>query len=244
MNKNNLRYVVIPEWIYDLDDGNLTMTEIICASVIYGFSQDGESKFQGSASYLMKWCHLKSRTKIFEALKNLTDKGIILKHTKEINGVRLNDYSFNLELKNTPRSESEYPIQKVNTPYSQCEHHNIEDNITPYTSKDVYPPKGESLPKRTVFKVPTVEELEAYGKSKGFTKTDYLDFWEFYENKGWKIGKEKMKSWQLALNRWERNQQSRGSNGTSKGYFSKDTNKSRKGCNDPRDYEDFGIEYL
>lgn len=59
---------------------------------------------------------------------------------------------------------------------------------------------------RSNFKPPTLEELEAYGKSKGFKATNYLDFWEFYESKGWFIGKNKMKSWQLALNRWERNQ--------------------------------------
>ena len=53
---------------------------------------------------------------------------------------------------------------------------------------------------------PTIEQLEAYGKDKGFVKTNFTDFWEYYENKGWRIGNVKMKSWQLALNRWERNQ--------------------------------------
>lgn len=113
------------------------------------------------------------------------------------------------------------------------------DSNTPYTSKDVYPPKGESQPKKNVFKAPTVEEVEAYGKSKGFTKTDYVDFWEFYENKNWKVGNVKMKSWQLALNRWERNQKGKTGYGIDKRYNQKDTSNNSGSCNSSSVYSEF-----
>lgn len=115
------------------------------------------------------------------------------------------------------------------------------DSNTLYTSKDVYSPLGESQPKRTVFKVPTVEEVEAYGKSKGFTKTNYLDFWEFYENKGWKVGNVKMKIWQLALNRWERNQKGNAGYGINNRHFGKDTSNNNGSCNSSSVYSEFEL---
>lgn len=201
---------------------------------------DGEHWTYSSVKGFSEYFEDLTEAQILQGLKNLIAKGYL--KTGDYNQTRYDRtkwYALD-KIGKSICENSQMSFEKIHKPIPDIS----TDNITPYTSKDVYPPRGESLPKRTVFKVPTVEELEAYGKSKGFTKTDYLDFWEFYENKGWKIGKEKMKSWQLALNRWERNQQSKGNNGTSKGYFSKDTNKSRKGCNDPRDYEDFGIEYF
>lgn len=229
-------------WLND----SLSFLEVILLAEIDSLAKD-EGCYASNA-YFAEFLGV-SETYVSKAISSLTKKGLV--YQAAFNGrnrvLKTNLHNSRADLNKSITLEQKYKAdlnKSARQTITKVQPYNIEDNITPYTSKDVYPPKGESLPKRTVFKVPTVEELEAYGKSKGFTKTDYLDFWEFYENKGWKIGKEKMKSWQLALNRWERNQQSRGSNGTSKGYFSKDTNKSRKGCNDPRDYEDFGIEYF
>ena len=109
-----------------------------------------------------------------------------------------------------------------------------DNNNTPYN-----PPMGESQPKENAFKAPTIEELETYGKSKGFTKTDYVDFWEFYENKGWKVGNVKMKSWQLALNRWERNQKGKVNYGIDKRYNQKDTSNNSGSCNSSSVYSEF-----
>lgn len=131
-----------------------------------------------------------------------------------------------------------------NIEYSNTESNNIDNNNTPYISKDIYPPKGESQPKKNIFKAPTIEEVEAYGKSKGFTKTDYVDFWEFYENKGWKIGNVKMKSWQLALHRWERNQKGKTGYGIDNRYTAKDTSNNNGSCNSSADYSDIEFRDL
>lgn len=233
VNEAKNRHVVIQEWMLDYD---LSPTELICYAIIFGFSQDGKSKFQGSASYLSKWTKT-SRATIFNALKKLCDMNLIAKEEKVINGVKLCDYRVVQNFDTLSKIDTGV-IKNLDGGYQNFCLHNIEDNIddnnTPYN-----PPKGESQPKKNVFKAPTVEEVEAYGKSKGFTKTDYIDFWEFYENKGWKVGNIKMKSWQLALNRWERNQKGKIGYGIDKRYNQKDTSNNSGSCNSSSVYSEF-----
>ena len=58
-------------------------------------------------------------------------------------------------------------------------------------------------PSRSEFVKPTVEEVAAYCKARGNT-VDPQTFVDFYEAKGWCIGKNKMKDWQAAVRTWER----------------------------------------
>tara|TARA_R100001244_G_scaffold11860_2_gene14020 strand:+ start:1078 stop:1743 length:666 start_codon:yes stop_codon:yes gene_type:complete len=48
-------------------------------------------------------------------------------------------------------------------------------------------------------------EVESYFVEKLSNKFIALDFYEYYENIGWKVGKNPMKKWKLAANRWIRN---------------------------------------
>lgn len=66
---------------------------------------------------------------------------------------------------------------------------------------------GASAPSRPSFEKPTVEEIEAYCREKGYTHVDAEYFWNYYENIGWRVGKNKMKSWKLAVSNWEKRQQ-------------------------------------
>lgn len=52
------------------------------------------------------------------------------------------------------------------------------------------------------FKKPTLEEVEAYcaERSNGISAKDFINF---YESKGWKIGKSPMKDWKAAVRTWE-----------------------------------------
>lgn len=65
---------------------------------------------------------------------------------------------------------------------------------------------GASAPSRPSFERPTVEEIEAYCREKGYTHVDAEYFWNYYENVGWKVGKSRMKSWRLAVSNWEKRQ--------------------------------------
>ena len=75
---------------------------------------------------------------------------------------------------------------------------NKEKDITNVISKE----KVDSRP-RDVFKPPTVEEVKAYCIERG-NNVDPEAFVDFYESKGWMVGKNKMKSWKAAVRTWER----------------------------------------
>ena len=53
------------------------------------------------------------------------------------------------------------------------------------------------------FKKPTPEEVEAYCRERE-NGVDAERFWNFYEAKGWKVGKNPMKDWRAAVRTWER----------------------------------------
>lgn len=59
--------------------------------------------------------------------------------------------------------------------------------------------------KRSTFSPPSVEEVRAYCKQKGYT-FDPEQFVAFYESKGWKVGRNPMKSWQAACTTWQKRQ--------------------------------------
>ena len=54
------------------------------------------------------------------------------------------------------------------------------------------------------FDPPTLEEVRAYCKERN-NNVDAERFVDFYESKGWMIGKNKMSSWRAAVRTWERN---------------------------------------
>jgi biotin operon repressor len=69
---------------------------------------------------------------------------------------------------------------------------NIFSNI--YSNKYIY----------TKFQKPTLEEIKQYCLER-HNDVDPNQFYDFYESKGWLVGKVKMKNWQAAVRTWERN---------------------------------------
>lgn len=55
----------------------------------------------------------------------------------------------------------------------------------------------------TIFNPPKLEEVKAYCKENK-KNVDAEEFINFYESKGWLVGKVKMKSWQRAVDRWHK----------------------------------------
>jgi hypothetical protein len=79
----------------------------------------------------------------------------------------------------------------------------------------------ESQPKKTKnFKPPTIDEVKAYCTERK-NGVDAERFVDFYEAKGWMLGKNKMKDWKAAVRTWER----KDTNGQATG----DTSKIRYG---------------
>lgn len=57
------------------------------------------------------------------------------------------------------------------------------------------------IKRRTSFVPPTVDEVKAYVKEKGY-HVDADNFVDFYTSKGWMVGKNKMKDWKAAVRTW------------------------------------------
>ena len=83
MIKDN-NYIVIQAFM--INELNLKGTELLVYAIIYGFSQDGRSRFTGTRRYLANWCN-SSRYGVDKALKKLIDKGLINKEKRKIDDV-------------------------------------------------------------------------------------------------------------------------------------------------------------
>ena len=59
----------------------------------------------------------------------------------------------------------------------------------------------KNIRKIYVFTPPTVEEVRSYISERGYT-VDAERFVNFYESKGWMVGKSKMRDWKAAVRNW------------------------------------------
>lgn len=64
-------------------------------AIVYGFSQDGSSRFTGSIQYLCDFTGT-SKPTVMKALKELTEKDYLIKTEINKNGVKFNEYQANL----------------------------------------------------------------------------------------------------------------------------------------------------
>lgn len=102
------------------------------------------------------------------------------------------------ELQNSTSSKQETNALKE---YIKCLENNIE-----MLNKEIDNNKLLSTKKKTKkeFTPPTLEEVEAYCEERD-NGIDPQSFIDFYESKGWYVGKNKMKNWEAAVRNWERN---------------------------------------
>ena len=102
-----------------------------------------------------------------------------------------------------PLMASKVNKSKVKESKGDCkgEPTNAEGNDTSVTTSADKPRRGTT--KRTAFVVPSLQEVKDYISEKGYT-VDAQRFIDFYESKGWMIGKNKMKDWRAAIRTWTR----------------------------------------
>lgn len=86
-------FFLVSGWM--LNRLKLKGVSLLVFSIIYGFSQDGESYFTGSLQYLSDFTNA-SRPTIIKAIKELVEKGLVIKYENEMNGVKFNRYRANL----------------------------------------------------------------------------------------------------------------------------------------------------
>lgn len=113
-------YIVIQGWM--VNKLRLSGNELIVYAVIYGFSQDGESKFDGSRQYLADCCNCSIRS-IQNILNSLVEKELITKYEEEVNRVKVCKYVANF----TPREKIAQGSEKI--AHNNTIYNNINNNI-------------------------------------------------------------------------------------------------------------------
>ena len=82
-------YINIQGWM--VTELGLKGNELLVFAVIYGFSQDGVSKYSGGLRYLAEWTN-STKQGILKNLKSLEEKGLICKKEYEKNRVKYCEY--------------------------------------------------------------------------------------------------------------------------------------------------------
>lgn len=118
-------YIVIQGFM--LNELKLKGNELLIYAIIYGFSQDGKNKYNGSREYLAKWCNSTERG-IGKALKRLVDNELIIKE-KTGNKVQYQVGTKFLSRGNkVPSMVNKVPTKRELSSYNNIDN-NIEDNL-------------------------------------------------------------------------------------------------------------------
>lgn len=121
----------------------------------------------------------KNQTKIFNNLKRPLDK------SKTKSKATSNQNQNEIKSK-SKQNQNENTSNDVNVNVN-----NLESN------------KGVVGEKEKTFRKPTLEEVEEYCKERN-NNVDAETFVNFYESKGWLVGKTKMKDWRACVRTWEK----------------------------------------
>ena len=113
----NENYIMISGWM--IKELNLKGNELLVYAIIYGFSQDGINKYEGSRQYLADWCNC-TKQGIDRSLKSLLKKKLIIKEEKIINNIKFCCYQ---------TTKFTGVVNKVGYPGKQSCPNNIENNI-------------------------------------------------------------------------------------------------------------------
>lgn len=173
---------------------NLKGNELLVYAIVYGFTQDGDNFFKGSAQYIADWLGATKKT-ARTILNSLAEKGLLEKKEVIENSVKFCHY----RAKNFPGVGKKLPQggEKISlgggekiSPYNNIDN-NKEDN---YIKERVSASR---------FSRPSLEEVKAYCEERG-NSVDPEHFIDYYEANGWKVGKNSMKDWRAAVRNWEK----------------------------------------
>ena len=189
--------------------------DLICFAVIYGFSMDGESQFKGNLVYLSE-CMFASQPTVLLSLRKLLECNLILKQNDIVKGKKRCYYATNIlfddgefEAIDTTKEPlvmttkeplvmtTKEPLVMTTKEPLPKEYNNKEYKEEEKNKKSI----SDDIPKKR-FKKPTIVEIQAYIKEKKM-HFDAERFFDYYECKGWVVGKSPMKDWKAACRTWE-----------------------------------------
>jgi len=189
-----------------LNDKELSLEEkgLFC----YLFSKPNGWEFHYNV--MRKELKEKSDKTIRKVLNRLVEKGYITKtQISNPNGqfggidIEFTDKSFSItEGKNTdaPNLPFGKNTESADLPPNNT---NISNNTNIITNTNL-----SIIGKTKKFVKPTIEEIRTYCKEIG-ANINPEQFYDYYESKGWMIGKNKMKDWKAAVRTWKRNNASK-----------------------------------
>ena len=196
---SNENYVCIHAWM--INELKLKDNELLVYAIIFMFSQDEESSFRGSLNYLANWCSC-TKQGIMKNLKSLLEKGLIVKKENVIQGVKFVEY-YATKFNGVCNLVYQGGMQ-LSLPNNKVLVNNKVDN------KEIVK-KENNIKER--FTIPTLEQVIEYCINERQNDVDPETFYNFYESKGWMVGKNKMKNWKAAVRTWEnKNKKEKGNN--------------------------------
>lgn len=125
-----------------------------------------------------------------------------LKSTGEIEQVSTNKYQIIIVV-NYEKYQENFGSANNQITDNQQSNNNQSTNNQQQLNKDNKENKGNKEIKGGRFTPPTLQEVESYIEEKGY-HIDAESFIDFYESKGWMVGKNKMKDWKASVRTWEK----------------------------------------
>ena len=206
---------------YHLRDRRLSFKAMGLMSFMLSVSDDWEYSVNGLAQ-----CAKDKKDSVLSALKELKEYGYLKIENKRnekgvFQGSVYTIYEKPPYTENpSPHSEkphSENPLQR-NTNLKKV----LNERSTNRKKGEV----GKSDIPSHRFKPPCLADVSEYVKEKGYTGFDCERFIDFYESKGWMVGKNKMKDWKAAVRNWARSNKERAS-GSKSTWNRLDTERSQ-----------------
>lgn len=219
INKNR-NYTTISN--YHLRDANLSLKAKGLLSIMLSLPSNWDYSVEG----LTKIC-LESKNTINRILKELEDNKYLLRKRIYFDG-KISDWEYNIY-----ESKDLYP---KNEDIENEDIQNWDINIiTKELNTKEY--KKESIKEKRFIK-PTIEEIKDYCNER-HNGVNASRFYDFYESKGWLVGKNKMKDWKACIRTWE--QRETPTKKVIPEWFNKDIKESEK--IEAGDFEDFLKEF-
>lgn len=192
--------IVIEDWM--IQERGLAGLDLLAFALVHGCTQKGEGCWYGGYDRLAERIGGKQRGTIM-AINRLEEIGAVERFDAVIEGkakraIRSlwnsaqNADAQNADAKNADAQNAEQTLQKMQLSTAKNAERSNSNNIQT---------------KKKVFIKPTIVEIEEFCKEHNY-QVDAERFFNYYESKGWVVGKSPMKDWRSAVRTWVSNQKS------------------------------------
>lgn len=192
--------IVIEDWM--IQERNLSGLDLLAFALVHGCTQKGEGCWYGGYDRLAERIGAGQRGTIM-AINRLEGIGAVERFDAVIEGKQKrairslwnsaqNADAKNADERNADAQNAVITLQKMQSFSAQ--------NAEPSNSNNIQS-------KKKVFIKPTIVEIEEFCKKHNY-QVDAERFFNYYESKGWVVGKSPMKDWKSAVRTWVSNQKS------------------------------------